>query len=121
MASVLIIGDGSDSDEQSAALLRELGHDAATADHLLGVAAVSGRPLDLVVLNGGMSLPDGLMALAFLRRHTGRGALPAILVSAAPTAEQVDRARGLGVRHVIDAARYTPGELAAAVADLLAG
>jgi CheY-like chemotaxis protein len=123
MARVLIIDDQPEMAARAEAALRQRGHEAARATTAQAVSALAARRADVVVFRAPMSVPDAVMALAALRLRAAvdddhDDGPPAVLVSTAPTAEQVARARRFGVRHVIDGRDYCPHALAAAVGSL---
>ena len=120
MAYVLIVDDEPDSSEFVERFLQREGHRTSCVPNgraALG-ALINGRP-DVVVLDVRMPEMDGLTLLEVLRSYLRWTKLPVILLSAHADKADVDRAKALGVEHVLHKANFTLVQLLRAIEDIV--
>ena len=120
MAYVLIVDDEPDSSEFVERFLQREGHRTSCVPNgraALG-ALINGRP-DVVVLDVRMPEMDGLTLLEVLRSYLRWTKLPVILLSAHADKADVDRAKGLGVQHILHKANFTLVQLLRAIEDIV--
>lgn len=85
------------------------------ADGLAGVQAAAASGPDLVVIDVGLPLLDGLQVLARLRQDPRTAGLPALLLTAFDPSDYRQRAAALGLAEVLGKSETTPRKLAEAI------
>jgi two-component system response regulator (stage 0 sporulation protein F) len=118
MAHVLVVDDEGDSREFVARFLQRMGHQVSTAqDGRDALRQLLGQKPDVVVLDVRMPELDGVGLLEVMRSYLRWHALPVVIVSAHATGDEIDRARRMGVRHVLHKAVFKLEELSGAIDD----
>ena len=120
MAHVLVVDDEGDSREFVSRFLGRLGHRVTTAqDGRDALRRLLTDAPDVIVLDVRMPNLDGVGLLEVMRSYLRFHDLPVILLSAHARGSEIERARGMGVRHVFHKASFKLEELADAVDDSL--
>jgi len=116
MAYVLIVDDEPDSSEFVGRYLDREGYRTACVPNgrEAMAALINGQP-DLIVLDVRMPEMDGIALLEVLRSYLRWTNLPVVLLTAHANKQQIDRARELGVRHVLHKAQFTLPDLLTAI------
>ena len=83
------------------------------------MAALTTKRPDAVILDVQMPQMDGIMLLEVMRSYLRWYEMPVILLSADITDEQAERAREMGVRHILHKTKTSLEELGAAVKDVI--
>jgi CheY-like chemotaxis protein len=119
MAYLLLVDDDCDGSEAVATFLRRSGHqvDCVPNGHRAMAALTTNKP-DAVILDVRMPKMDGIMLLEVMRSYLRWFEMPVVLLSAHITDEQADRAREMGVRHILHKTKTSLEELGAAVDDV---
>jgi CheY-like chemotaxis protein len=120
MPYVLIVDDEPDSSEFVERYLQREGYRTACVPNgraALG-ALINGHP-DAVVLDVRMPEMDGIALLEVLRSYLRFTKLPVVLLTAHASKQQIERARQLGVKHVLHKANFTLVQLQRALEDIL--
>ena|SRR5438067_8456253 len=120
MAYVLLVDDDCDGSEAVATFLRRTGYkvDCVPNGHRAMAALTTKRP-DAVILDVRMPQMDGIMLLEVMRSYLRWYEMPVILLSAHITDEQADRAREMGVRHILHKTKTSLEALGAALKDVI--
>jgi CheY-like chemotaxis protein len=122
MAYVLVVDDEPDSRELLTLFLGRAGHRVREAGNgREAIHALTVERPDLVVLDVRMPELDGVGLLEVMRSYLRWHALPVVLVSAHADARVLDRARELGVRHVLRKAEFRLDDLRGVINDALGG
>lgn len=118
MAYVLIVDDEPDSSEFVERFLNREGHrTSCVANGRAALAAlINGRP-DVVILDVRMPEMDGITLLEVLRSYLRWTKLPVILLTAHADKGEIERAKQLGVQHVLHKANFTLVQLLRAIED----
>jgi CheY-like chemotaxis protein len=120
MPYVLIVDDQPDSSEVIERFLQKKGFKTNAVPNgrdALG-ALVDGSP-DAIVLDVRMPQMDGISLLEILRSYLRWNHLPVILLSAHADAQDIERAKELGVEHVFHKANFALPELYQALQEVL--
>src|SRR4051812_39046743 len=120
MPYVLIVDDEPDSSEFVERYLQREGYRTACVPNGRAALAalINGHP-DAVVLDVRMPEMDGLALLEVLRSYLRFTKLPVVLLTAHASKQQIDRARQLGVKHVLHKANFTLVQLQQAIEEVL--
>src|SRR3954464_9064301 len=98
-ANILVVDDTQSAREPLARLLRLAGYETAcAADGAEAMTEMERHTPDLVLLDLMMPRVDGLSFLTQIRKDPRFDRVPVILVTAADTADQLARARKLGIQ-----------------------
>lgn len=120
MAHVLVVDDEGDSRDFVSRFLVRMGHHVSGAtDGRDALRQLLSDAPDVIVLDVRMPELDGVELLEVLRSYLRFHQLPVILLSAHARGEEIDRARGMGVRHFFHKASFKLEALADAVDDAL--
>ncbi len=110
---ILHIEDDPDLAEMYALGMKMQGFEVVTAgDGVVGVEAALASGPDLVVIDIGLPLLDGLQVLARLRQDPRTAELPALLLTAFNPRDYRQRAAALGAGEVLGKSDTTPRKLA---------
>ena len=120
MPYVLIVDDEPDSSEFVERYLQREGYRTACVPNgrTALAALINGHP-DAVVLDVRMPEMDGIALLEVLRSYLRFTKLPVVLLTAHANKQQIERAKQLGVKHVLHKANFTLVQLQAALEDAL--
>ena len=120
MPYVLVVDDEPDSSEFVERYLQREGYRTAVVPNGRAALAalINGQP-DAVVLDVRMPEMDGISLLEVLRSYLRFTQLPVVLLTAHANREQIQRARELGVAHILHKANFTLTELHRAIEDIL--
>jgi two-component system response regulator AtoC len=117
----MVVDDEGDSREFVSRFLARTGHrvsaaqDGQDALHKL----LHERP-DLLVLDVRMPTMDGVGLLEIMRSYLRWHHVPVVVLSAHATNEQLEKMKGMGVRHVLHKANFSLDALGAAIDEELA-
>ena len=118
MAHVLVVDDEGDSRDFVSRFLQRMGHRVSTAqDGRDALRKLLDQKPDVLVLDVRMPELDGVGLLEVMRSYLRWHTLPVVIVSAHATGEEIERARRLGVRHVLHKANFRLEDLADAIDD----
>ena len=116
MSYVLIVDDEPDSSEFVERYLQREGYRTAVVPNGRAALAalINGQP-DAVVLDVRMPEMDGISLLEVLRSYLRFTQLPVVLLTAHASRQQLERARELGVQHILHKANFTLTQLHRAI------
>lgn len=113
---ILHIEDDPDLAEMYAVGLEMQGFEVVRArDGIAGIEAASASCPDLVVIDVGLPLLDGLQVVARLRQDPKTAGIPALLLTAFNPGDYRQEAAELGVDEVLAKSETTPRKLAEAI------
>jgi CheY-like chemotaxis protein len=120
MPYVLIVDDEPDSSEFVERFLQREGHRTSCVPNGRAALAalINGRP-DVVILDVRMPEMDGITLLEVLRSYLRWTKLPVILLTAHADKAELDRAKELGVTHILHKANFTLVQLLRAIEDIV--